>query len=79
MSLQVQKKAADMVAEAAAARKKAEIRAQQKLEIRRAKAKTIAEENLATAKVRGTAIQKGDVKAELTQSWTRKFSRKLKM
>ncbi|GAQ78502.1 hypothetical protein KFL_000140210 [Klebsormidium nitens] len=76
---QVQKKAADMCAEAAAARKKVEIRAQQKLEMKRAKAKTLAEENLATAKVRGTAIQKGDVRAELTQSWTRKFSNKLKM
>lgn len=68
-----------MVAEAAAARKKVEIRAQQKLEMKRAKAKTLAEENLATAKVRGTAIQKGDVRAELTQSWTKKFSNKLRM
>jgi hypothetical protein len=76
---QVQKKAADMCAEAAAVRKKVEIRAQQKLEMKRAKAKTLAEENLATAKVRGTAIQKGDVKAELTKSWTRKFSTRLKM
>lgn len=76
---QVQKKAADMCAEAAAMRKKVEIRAQQKLEMKRAKAKTLAEENLATAKVRGTAIQKGDVKAELTNSWTKKFSNRLKL
>jgi hypothetical protein len=76
---QVQKKAADMIAEAAAAKKKVEIRAQQKLEMRRAKAKIMAEEHLATAKVRGTAIQKGDVKAELTKGWTKKFSSKLKL
>lgn len=65
---QLRKKIENKLTQAMAERTRQEILAKQKFEERKIKAKTLAEEKIATAKVRGVAIQSGNVRAELGTS-----------
>lgn len=73
INLQLKKKIENKLAQAMAERTRLEILARQKLEERKTKAKTLAEERIAAAKARASAIRTGAVKAELI-STRRRFS-----
>jgi hypothetical protein len=70
---QLKKKIENKLAQAMVERTRLEILARQKLEERKTKAKTLAEERIAAAKARASAIRTGAVKAELI-STRRRFS-----
>eukprot|EP00243_Klebsormidium_subtile_P002842 TRINITY_DN15773_c0_g1_i1.p1 TRINITY_DN15773_c0_g1~~TRINITY_DN15773_c0_g1_i1.p1 ORF type:complete len:243 (-),score=53.51 TRINITY_DN15773_c0_g1_i1:502-1230(-) len=62
---QLRKKIENKLTQAMAERTRQEILAKQKFEERKIKAKTLAEEKIASAKVRGAAIRSGNMRAEL--------------
>lgn len=65
---QLKRKIENKLTQAMAEKTRQEILARQKFEERKLRAKTLADEKIATAKVRGSAIRSGSVRAELVST-----------